>query len=295
MPDAELSILRSLFYLFCSPQIMGLDELEIRELSGTVGQVYASLLSAHARLLQAMMPLVHWKNVKLIMIFEQNTYLNPLEDVKALVKNELGGSGLQLEFYQKYSRTNRKPMLGKHVCKKVKLEMVLTCLDYIHKNKLLYCNTIMSLGWAVLAEATSKARSLVAALGGTASRSNGLASAGMDVHMYSNSNRGLNTSDRLLGNLLEAPGQLTLVNKKLMDSQHVQHGKEMLAKLREQMLLVTVQKSDKGGCGKVKTGGKKSVGGEYTRDDVLSALLLLCHSSDEIKDWTKNSNIRLVI
>ena len=293
MPHIQKQI--TVFSPLCSPQIMGLDELEIRELSDTVGQVYASLLSAHARLLQAMMPLVHWKNVKLIMIFEQNTYLNPLEDVKALVKSELGGSGLQLEFYQKYSRTNRKPMLGKHVCRKVKLDMVLTCLDYIRKDKLLYCDTVMSLGWAVLAEATSKVSNLVTALGGTSSGSNGLSSACMDVHMYRNSSRGLNTPDRLVGNLMKAPGQLTLVNKKLTDAQHVQHGKELLAKLREQMLLVTVQESDKSGCGKVQTGGKKSVGGEYTRDDVLSALLLLCHSSDEIKDWTKNSNIRLVI
>lgn len=30
------------------------------------------------------------------------------------------------------------------------------------------------------------------------------------------------------------------------------------------------------------TGGKKSVQGEYTRDDMLSAFLLLCHTRDEI-------------
>ena len=274
---------------------MGLDELEIRELGGTVGQVYASLLSAHARFLQAVMPLVNWRNVKLTMIFEQNTYVNPLEDVKALLKSELSGSGLQLEFYQKYSRTNRKPMLGKHVSRKVKLDMVLSCVDYIRKDKLLYCDTIVSLGWAVLAEATSKVSSLTAKLGGTASGSTRLATACMDVHMYRSSSRGLNTTDRLLGNLLEAPGQLTLVNQKLTDTQHVQHGKETLAKLREQMLLVTVQATDKGGCGKVQTGGKRSVGGEYTRDDVLSALLLLCHSSDELKDWSNTSNVRLVL
>lgn len=273
---------------------MGLDELEIRDLD-QVTQVYASLLSAHARLLHVMLPLVHWKNVKVVLVFEQNTYRCSLQDVKALVQNELCNSGVQLEFYHKFSSRSSKPLLGKHVCKKVKLEMVLSCVDYITKKRLLYCDMVMSLGWAVLAGATSKVNHLWTGPCRTSVSSKVLGSADMDVSMYRNSKQGLNTSNRFIVDFLDTPGQLMLSNEKLTDAQHAVYGQELLTKLRSEMELVTIQDSDHGGGANVKTGGKKSVRSAYTRDDLLCAMLLLCHSCDEMKDWSKNSHIRTVI
>lgn len=72
-----------------------------------------------------------------------------------------------------------------------------------------------------------------------------------------------------------------LPEHKLADKSHAEHGQRLLGKLREEMMAVTITES-KGKPGVITTGGKRSVGGEYTRDDALSAFLLLCHTRDEL-------------
>ncbi|CAB1324729.1 unnamed protein product [Coregonus sp. 'balchen'] len=120
--------------------VMALEELENRDLD-QVTRVYAALLSAHVRLLKCLLPRVMWKEVPMVMIFEQNTYFNALIDVL---------------FYSKFSHINNKYMLGKHVGANTKLAMVLSTVSAIDRQTLHYCDTIMSLGWAVLSEATKK-------------------------------------------------------------------------------------------------------------------------------------------
>ncbi|KAJ8009905.1 hypothetical protein DPEC_G00069020 [Dallia pectoralis] len=53
-------------------KVMALEELEIRDLD-QVTRIYAALLSAHVRLLKLLMPRVMWKEVPVVVVFEQNT------------------------------------------------------------------------------------------------------------------------------------------------------------------------------------------------------------------------------
>ncbi|KAJ7983519.1 hypothetical protein DPEC_G00377280 [Dallia pectoralis] len=234
---------------------MALEELEIRDLD-QVTRIYAALLSAHVRLLKLLMPRVMWKEVPVVVVFEQNTYMNALADVKKLIEHSLARSGFKVLFYSKWSHVNNKYMLGKHVSAKTKLAMVLSTVLAIDRETLRYCDTVMSLGWAVLAEATQKMRTIESNIGTPkgAGSSNRMGS-NMDVFM-------------------------------LTDKAHAEQGKQLLGKLREEMATVTITESAKGSM--VSTGGKRSVHGEYTRDDMLSALLLLCHTRDEIHSGDKS-------
>lgn len=268
---------------------MGLEELEIRDLDH-VTRVYAALLSAHIRLLKLLMPRVMWKEVPVVMVFEQNTYVNALVDVKKLLEHSLLRSGFKVLFYSKWSHINNKYMLGKHVGAKTKLAMVLSTVSAINRETLYYCDTVMSLGWAVLSEATRKTRMLETTIGTTkgAGSSNRMGS-NMDVFMYRRSRKGVNLATDITASLLETRDIIALPGDKLTDKKHAEQGNLLLGKLREEMSMVTITESSKGST--VTTGGKKSVNGEYTRDDLLSAFLLLCHTRDEIHSGERSIRI----
>ncbi|XP_078790740.1 uncharacterized protein LOC144996414 isoform X1 [Oryzias latipes] len=262
--------------------IMSLDELEIRDLD-QVTRVYAALLSAHVRLLKVLLPSAHWKEVPVVVVFEQNTYVNALADLKELLEHALARAGFRVLFYSKWSQVNSRYMLGKHVSAKTKLAMVLSTVSAIERDDLGYCECVMSLGWAVLAEAVGKGRAVEATLGvsrgaGSSTRTG----SSMAVHMYRRSRSGINLATDATARALEIRDTISLPDSRLADRLHAEHGKRLLGKLREEMAAVSIKESAKGGGGTVVTGGKKSKGGEYTRDDVLSAFLLLCHTRDEI-------------
>ncbi|KAJ7983412.1 hypothetical protein DPEC_G00379000 [Dallia pectoralis] len=265
---------------------MALEELEIRDLD-QVTRIYAALLSAHVRLLKLLMPRVMWKEVPVVVVFEQNTYVNALADVKKLIEHSLARSGFKVLFYSKWSHVNNKYMLGKHVSAKTKLAMVLSTVLAIDRETLRYCDTVMSLGWAVLAEATQKMRTIESNIGTPkgAGSSNRMGS-NMDVFMYRRSQKGVNLATDIAAGILETRDVIALPRDRLTDKAHAEQGKQLLGKLREEMATVTITESTKGST--VSTGGKKSVHGEYTRDDMLSALLLLCHTRDEIHSGDKS-------
>lgn len=239
-----------------------------------------ALLSAHIRLLKLVMPKVMWKEVPVVVVFEQNTYVNALVDVKHLIENTLVRSGFKVLFYSKWSHIN-KYMLGKHVGAKTKLAMVLSTVFAINRETLYYCDTVMSLGWAVLSEATKNTRTIESSMGTSkgAGSSNKMGS-NMDVFMYRRSRKGVNVATDIMAGVLETRDIIALPRDRLTDKAHAEQGKMLLGKLREEMAMVTIAESAKGSI--VTTGGKKSVQGEYTRDDMLSAFLLLCHTRDEI-------------
>lgn len=253
-----------------------MEELEISELE-RVACVYAALLFAHIRLLKRLLPGVMWREVPVTVVFEQNTYVNSLVTVKDELERALIQSGVKLAFYQKWSHNNNKHMLGKHVGAKVKLEMVLATVFAMASGRLCYCDTVMSVGWAVL----------TAAMNNDTDKNihNTANAATLDISMYRRSHRGINLSTR--GN----NDVITLTPDNLTDTRHVQEGKLMLGKLRNELAMVTITKSPKSGGSHVSTGGKRSVNGQYTRDDVLSAMLLLCHTRDEIH--TNNKTIKI--
>lgn len=250
--------------------------------------LYAALLSAHVRLLKLLMPRVMWKEVPVVIVFEQNTYVNALADVKSLIEHSLVRSGFKIQFYKKWSDVNKKYMLGKHVGVKTKVAMVISTVAAITKGTLCYCDTIMSLGWALLSEATKTTRRIESRAGmseGSGS-SNRMGSA-MDVSMYRRSKRGVNLATDITASILDACDLLTLPNERLVDRAHGEQGKLLLGKLREEMSMVTITESAKGAV--ATTGGKRSVNGEYTRDDMLAAFLLLCHTRDEIREMQQGS------
>lgn len=270
---------------------MALDEMEIRDLD-QVTRAYAALLSAHVRLLRILLPRTRWKEVPVVVVFEQNTYVNSLADVKDLLEHSLARSGFRVLFYSKWSQSNSRYVLGKHVSAKNKLAMVLSAVSAIERGTLRYCDCVMSLGYAVLAEATAKNRALEAALG--ASRGSGSSNrtgSTLDVHMYMRSRKGANLATDVAARVLEARDAITLPEDRLADKAHAEYGKRLLGKLRDEMAAVVITESPRG-CGSVTTGGKRSVGGEYTRDDVLSAFLLLCHTRDEIHGGDRTVNVR---
>ena len=259
---------------------MGLEELEIRDLD-QVTRVYAALLTAHIRLLKLLIPRVMWKEVPVVIVFEQNTYVNALADVKNLIEHSLVRSGFKVLFYSKWSHSNNKYMLGKHVGAKTKLAMVLSTVSAINRETICYCDTVMSLGWAVLSEAFKKTRMIECNIGtahGTGS-SNKMGS-NMDVFMYRRSRKGVNLATDITASVLETRDIIALPGNRLTDKAHAEQGKLLLGKLREEMSMVTITESAKSST--VTTGGKKSVNGEYSRDDMLSAFLLLCHTRDEL-------------
>ncbi|XP_032366246.1 uncharacterized protein LOC116685140 [Etheostoma spectabile] len=260
--------------------VMALEELEIRDLDH-VTQAYAALLSAHVRLLKLLMPRVMWKEIPVVVVFEQNTYVNALVDVKNLVEYSLARSGFKVLFYSKWSYINNKYMLGKHVGAKTKLAMVLSTVSAINRETLYYCDVVMSLGWAVLSEAMRKTHILESSIGTAqgAGSSNKMGS-NKEVFMYRRSQRGVNLATDITASVLETRDVITLPESRLADKTHAQQGKVLLGKLREELSMVTITASPKGST--VTTGGKKSVNGEYSRDDMLSAFLLLCHTRDEI-------------
>ena len=265
---------------------MALEELEIRDLDH-VTQVYAALLSAHVRLLKLVMPRVMWKEVPVVIVFEQNTYVNALVDVKNLINHSLARSGFKVLFYNKWSHINNKYMLGKHVGASTKLAMVLSTVSAINRETLYYCDTVMSLGWAVLSEAIKKTNIFESSMG-TARGSGSSSKMGStkEVSMYRRSQRGVNLATDITASVLETCDVIALPEARLADKTHAQQGKVLLGKLREELSTVTITESAKGGT--VTTGGKKSVNGEYTRDDMLSAFLLLCHTRDEIHGQDKS-------
>ncbi|KAK2814232.1 hypothetical protein Q5P01_000679 [Channa striata] len=220
---------------------MALDEMEIRDLD-QVTRAYAALLSAHVRLLRILLPRTRWKEVPVVVVFEQNTYVNSLADVKDLLEHSLARSGFRVLFYSKWSQSN--------------------------------------------------SRALEAALG--ASRGSGSSNrtgSTLDVHMYMRSRKGANLATDVAARVLEARDAITLPEDRLADKAHAEYGKRLLGKLRDEMAAVVITESSRG-CGSVTTGGKRSVGGEYTRDDVLSAFLLLCHTRDEIHGGDRTVNVR---
>lgn len=270
--------------------MMALEELEIKDLD-QVTQVYAALLSAHIRLLKLLMPRVMWKEVPVIVVFEQNTYVNCLFDVKCLIEQLLARSGFKVLFYHKWSEANGKYMLGKYVGAKTKLSMVLSTVAAIERETLCYCDTIISLGWAVLSEATKKTRVLESTLG--ISRGTGCSNkigSNKEVFMYRRSKRGGNLPTDITATLMEMCDLITLSGERLADKMHAEQGKLLLGKLREEMAMVNIIER----AGKnitVVTGGKRSVAGQYTRDDMLSAFLLLCHTRDEIHSGDRTIRI----
>lgn len=262
--------------------MVGLEELEIADLD-QVTRVYSALLCAHVRLLKVLMPRVMWKEVPVVIVFEQNTYVNALVDVKNLMEQSLLGSGSLIKFYSKWSHVNNKYMLGKHVSAKTKLDMVFSAVSGICKGALCYCDTVMSLGWAVLSEATKKTNAVEMTMGYTkgAGSSNRMGST-MNVGMYKRSRRGGNLPTAITSSVLESHDVISLPDHRLTDKMHAEQGKLLLGKLREEMSMVTITKSQKG-LDVVSTGGKRSVAGQYTRDDMISAFLLLCHTREELQ------------
>ncbi|KAK2813058.1 hypothetical protein Q5P01_000923 [Channa striata] len=109
-------------------------------------------------------------------------------------------------------------VLGKHVSAKNKLAMVLSAVSAIERGTLRYCDCVMSLGYAVLAEATAKNRALEAALG--ASRGSGSSNrtgSTLDVHMYMRSRKGANLATDVAARVLEARDAITLPEDRLAD------------------------------------------------------------------------------
>lgn len=262
-------------------KVMALEELEIRDLD-QVTHVYAALLCTHIRLLKYLMPRFVWKEVPVVIVFEQNTYVNALVDVKNLIEQSLVRSGFKILFYSKWSPTNNKYMLGKHVSAKTKLDMVLSTVSAISRGDLSYCDSVMTVGWLVLSETTRKARVLESSVCGT-SKGSGCSNAtgsNLDVSMYRHSQRGVNLATDVTARLMEKLNLVYIPSRDLGHQAHVTQGKISLGKLREEMSEVKLTDSVKGTT--VTTGGKRSVNGEYTRDDMLSAFLLLCHTRDEI-------------
>lgn len=255
---------------------MGLEELEISELD-QVEYVYSALLCSHVRLLKYLLPGVAWKEVPVIVVFEQNTYVNSLVTVKNTLEQALVRAGVKLCFYHKWSQSNNKFMLGKHVGAKVKLEMVLATVFSMTNGKLSYCDTVMSMGWAVLAGAVNRDNASL--------RFNTTAT--LDIAMYRNSRRGINLSSA--GGPYDNTTTLALSTEGLTDTRHANEGKSMLGKLRNELMMVTITKAQRSGGSLVSTGGKRSVNGQYTRDDMLSAVLLLCHTRDEL--LVNNNNL----
>ncbi|KAJ7984233.1 hypothetical protein DPEC_G00362530 [Dallia pectoralis] len=128
---------------------------------------------------------------------------------------------------------------------------------------------VMSLGWDVLAEATQKMRTIESNIGTPkgAGSSNRMGS-NMDVFMYRRSQKGVNLATDIAAGILETRDVIALPRDRLTDKAHAEQGKQLLGKLREEMATVTITESAKGIT--VSTGGKRSVHGEYTRDDMLS-------------------------
>lgn len=263
--------------------------MEIRDLD-QVTQVYAALICCHIRLLKLLLRRVNWKAVPVVIVFEQNTYVNALTDVKSLIEQSLSHSGFCILFYHKWSASNNKFMLGKCVTAKTKVEMVVSTVSAIAQNTLAYYESVLSLSWAVLAQADNASRCLETAIGTAkgASSSNRMGS-GLDVAMYRRSTRGVNLATDVLASVMVGRDVLKLPDERLLDGANVEQGKLLLGKLRDEMSQVTMTESTKGSI--VSTGGKRSVQGVYTRDDVLSAFLLLCHAKHEIH--TEDHNVKL--
>ena len=269
-------------------QVTGLEEMEIRDLD-QVTPVYAALLCCHIRLLKLLLPGANWKSVPVVIVFEQNTYVNSLGDVKTLIGQSLSHSGFRILFYHKWSASHNKYMLGKYVTAKTKVEMVVSTVSAIAQNTLAYSESVMSLSWAVLERANKTTQCLETAIGtakGTSS-SNRMGSA-LEVSMYKRSKRGANLATDVLASVMVGRDVLKLSDDLLLDGTNVEQGKLLLGKLRDEMAQVTMTESSKGSL--VSTGGKRSVRGEYTRDDVLSAFLLLCHARHEIH--TNDQNVK---
>lgn len=183
-------------------------------------------------------------------------------------------------------------MLGKHVSAKVKLDMVLSAVSGICKGTLCYCDTVMSLGWAVLSEATKKTNVLEMAMGSAkgAGSSNRMGST-MPVTMYKRSARGVNLPTDVTARVLESRDVISLPDHRLTYKIHAEQGKLLLGKLREEMSMVTINKSQRG-SDVVVTGGKRSVSGQYTKDDMLSAFLLLHHTKEELQQGEETIRVQ---
>ncbi|AWO98428.1 Hypothetical protein SMAX5B_007035 [Scophthalmus maximus] len=161
----------------------------------------------------------------MVVVFEQNTYINSLTDVKDLLEHSLARSGFRVLFYSKWSQSHNNYMLGKHVSAKTKLAMVLSAMSAIERETLRYCDCVMSLGWA-----TDKSRALEAALG--ASRGSGSSNrrgSTLDVHMYRRSRKGANLATDMAARVLETRDEITLPEDRLADKAHAEHGKVLLA------------------------------------------------------------------
>lgn len=267
-----------------------MDEMEIRDLD-QVTRAYVTLLNGHVRLLRILLPTVRWKEVPVVVVLEQNTYVNALSDVKDLLEHSLACAGFRVLFYSKWSHGNGKYMLGKLVSAKTKLDMVLSTVRAIECGTLKYCDCVMSLGCAVLAEASSNSRAVEAAIGAArGSGSSTKSGSSLGVHMYRRSRKGGNLATDVTAQVLETRDAMILRDDRLYDKAHAEYGKQLLGKLREEMAAVVITESVKG-RGIVTTGGKRSIGGQYTRDDMLSAFLLLCHTQEEITRGDQNVNV----
>ncbi|KAK2814395.1 hypothetical protein Q5P01_000523 [Channa striata] len=229
---------------------MALDEMEIRDLD-QVTRAYAALLSAHVRLLRILLPRTRWKEVPVVVVFEQNTYVNSLADVKDPLNTRWPAR------VQARIAIERNPALPRRA---------------------------MSSATPVLAEATAKNRALEARRrpGLGFQQQDGLDPGRICTCVAEGREPGHGRAARVLEARDATPSRRTG-----SWTRRTRVRETALGKLRDEMAAVVITESSRG-CAAPRP-RQEVRRREYTRDDG-SPRLLLCHTRDEIHGGDRTVN-----
>lgn len=230
--------------------------MEIGELAVGVGSAYHTLLTAHMWGLKRLFPDVNWNTREIVIVPEENSYVNNVIDLMSAMKDFGDRNGFNVKVYNRWDKQRKVFIAGRHIGGD-KAQLVCDLGKLIDDDLITPADSILSFGDRVLAGCRTKIKDKLLSTGEVTGMKHTEENDALREY-YENKTIVSGVFDELSA---DADGGVLLCGAALLD------------KLVDEMLLVTIVK-EPGSNPKVQTGGKKSNGGLYTRDDLFSALLV---------------------
>jgi hypothetical protein len=197
------------------------DEMEIGELHDRTHAAYLDLLTCHVMGIVSRLPNVNWMQTPVIVVPEENTYVNNLEQIAVELKSLMAERRVNLQFYHRWNVSMKTYTVGIHIG---------------INNKGTIINYIQSL---------------------------------IDDGGYVKADAVFSVGDHLLGEYRKGGSVQSSLQ---LETSSYTRGSALVKKLRDDMNAVSLTRMSTGQL-KVTTGGKRSVQGSYTRDDLLAATI----------------------
>lgn len=241
--------------------------MEVEDLCGLMDRAYICLIVEHV---SAAIKFVHNPSVPIIVIIEQNTYANCIDQLFASVRDVVSVQFNRRIFaYHGISKTN-KLIIGKLVSTN-KSTMVLALRHMMTFDKIGRVHALLSFQSLIRSAILEERKLLTKRFGAT------LDAIKIPDPDYVNVIPTDIEEFRLLSpnecvRFVMSYRQRTIQTQEMYTTNMVEEGTVQICKLRDELMAITIKCV--GAYPKVFTGGKRQYSGSYTKDDLFSAFLL---------------------